>query len=213
MGTQRGLHASRCQELDSLGNLGSRLRRRGGGALPNKIATTLEERNARCGSDDRERVRERMAEWEYWRRQFTCEARMTRWSTEAFMPGFDPLKNLRRSCRRSAHISVRPPLRCEAGCNSDTRCMPSSPPKACLQNDSYLGCCSAHSLRGRVMGHVLRNQSTRGLPCTVLLDPRDPSLRSERTQGFAAGPVYGRAKCFLCWAKSKPRGPKGASTR
>ena len=25
--------------------------------------------------------------------------------------------------------------------------------------------------------------------CTVLLDPRDPSPRSERTQGFAAGPV------------------------
>ena len=30
--------------------------------------------------------------------------------------------------------------------------------------------------------------------CTVLLDPRDPLLRSERTQGFAAGPVYGREK-------------------
>ena len=25
--------------------------------------------------------------------------------------------------------------------------------------------------------------------------PRDPLLRSERTQGFAAGPVYGRARC------------------
>jgi len=32
--------------------------------------------------------------------------------------------------------------------------------------------------------------------CTVLLDPRDPLLQSERTQGFAAGPVYGRAKCL-----------------
>ena len=32
--------------------------------------------------------------------------------------------------------------------------------------------------------------------CTVLLDPRDPSLQSERTQGFAADPVYGRAKCL-----------------
>ena len=28
--------------------------------------------------------------------------------------------------------------------------------------------------------------------CTVLLDPRDPLLRSERTQGFTADPVYGR---------------------
>ena len=26
--------------------------------------------------------------------------------------------------------------------------------------------------------------------CTVLLDPRDPLLRSERTQGFTAGPDY-----------------------
>ena len=26
-------------------------------------------------------------------------------------------------------------------------------------------------------------------------DPRDPLLRSERTQGFTAGPVYGRARC------------------
>ena len=32
--------------------------------------------------------------------------------------------------------------------------------------------------------------------CTVLLDPRDPLLQSERTQGFAADPVYGRAKCL-----------------
>ena len=48
--------------------------------------------------------------------------------------------------------------------------------------------------------------------CTVLLDPRDPFLQSERTQGFAAGPVYGRAKCLpvlgafrsvcLCWEHS-----------
>ena len=30
--------------------------------------------------------------------------------------------------------------------------------------------------------------------CTVLLDPRDPLLHSERTQGFAADPDYGRAK-------------------
>ena len=34
------------------------------------------------------------------------------------------------------------------------------------------------------------------LVCTVLLDPRDPLLQSERTQGFTAGPVYGRAKCL-----------------
>ena len=26
--------------------------------------------------------------------------------------------------------------------------------------------------------------------------PRDPVLQSERTQGFTAGPVYGRAKCL-----------------
>ena len=32
--------------------------------------------------------------------------------------------------------------------------------------------------------------------CTVLLDPRDPLLRSERTQSFVASPVYGRAKCL-----------------
>ena len=31
---------------------------------------------------------------------------------------------------------------------------------------------------------------------SVLLDPRDPLLQSERTQGFAADPVYGRAKCL-----------------
>ena len=30
----------------------------------------------------------------------------------------------------------------------------------------------------------------------VLLDPRDPLLQSERTQGFAADPVYVRAKCL-----------------
>ena len=32
--------------------------------------------------------------------------------------------------------------------------------------------------------------------CTVLLDPRDPLMHSERKQGFAAGPVYGSAKCL-----------------
>ena len=31
---------------------------------------------------------------------------------------------------------------------------------------------------------------------TLLLDPRDPSLQAERTQGFAAHPVYGRAECL-----------------
>ena len=36
---------------------------------------------------------ERMSEWECW--QCTSAARMTRWSTEAFMPGVDPLKHLR----------------------------------------------------------------------------------------------------------------------
>ena len=32
--------------------------------------------------------------------------------------------------------------------------------------------------------------------CTVLLDPQDPLLQSERAQGFIAGPVCGRAKCL-----------------
>ena len=32
--------------------------------------------------------------------------------------------------------------------------------------------------------------------CAVLLDPRDPLVQSDRTQGFAADPVYGRAKCL-----------------
>ena len=32
--------------------------------------------------------------------------------------------------------------------------------------------------------------------CTALLDPRDPLLQSEWTQGFTVNPVYGRAKCL-----------------
>ena len=63
--------------------------------------------------------------------------------------------------------------------------------------------------------------------CTVLLDPRDPFLQSERMQGFAADPVYVKGEVFAyvgrihnledlkegrsvcqCWAKSKPKGPK-----
>jgi len=32
--------------------------------------------------------------------------------------------------------------------------------------------------------------------CTVLLDPRDPLLHSERTQGFAADPVYVKGEVF-----------------
>ena len=32
--------------------------------------------------------------------------------------------------------------------------------------------------------------------CTVLLDPRDLLLQFESSQGFAADPVYGRAKCL-----------------
>ena len=31
---------------------------------------------------------------------------------------------------------------------------------------------------------------------TSVLDARDPQLQSERTQGFTADPVYGRAKCL-----------------
>ena len=32
--------------------------------------------------------------------------------------------------------------------------------------------------------------------CTVLLDPRDPLLHSERTQGFAADPDYWQGEVF-----------------
>ena len=32
--------------------------------------------------------------------------------------------------------------------------------------------------------------------CTVLLDPRDPLLQSERTQGFAADPDYRKGEVF-----------------
>ena len=32
--------------------------------------------------------------------------------------------------------------------------------------------------------------------CTVLLDPRDPLLQSERMQGFAADPVYVKGEVF-----------------
>ena len=32
--------------------------------------------------------------------------------------------------------------------------------------------------------------------CTVLLDPRNPLLQSERTQGFAADPVYVKGEVF-----------------
>ena len=32
--------------------------------------------------------------------------------------------------------------------------------------------------------------------CTVLLDPRDPLLHSERTQGFAADPDYWTGEVF-----------------
>ena len=32
--------------------------------------------------------------------------------------------------------------------------------------------------------------------CTVLLDPRDPLLHSERTQGFAADPDYWKDEAF-----------------
>ena len=32
--------------------------------------------------------------------------------------------------------------------------------------------------------------------CTVLLDPRDPLLQSERTQGFAADPDYWKSEVF-----------------
>ena len=40
-----------------------------------------------------------------------------------------------------------------------------------------------------------KSKSGQQLPQT-LYDPRDPLLHSERTQGFAADSVYGRAKCL-----------------
>ena len=46
-------------------------------------------------------------------------------------------------------------------------------------------------------GRVLRTQQARGH--APVLDPRDPLLQSERTQGFTAGPVYGRMKCMPMW--------------
>ena len=55
-------------------------------------------------------------------------------------------------------------------------------------------CCTKLSLGGVTM---------------ILLDPRDPLLHSERTQGFAADPVYRRAKCLPMLGEIKPKGPKG----
>jgi len=43
--------------------------------------------------------------------------------------------------------------------------------------------------------HPLRSNRPRAI-CTVLLDLRDPLLHSERTQSFAADPVYGRGEVF-----------------
>ena len=62
--------------------------------------------------------------------------------------------------------------------------------------------------RGPPFSHSLR------AICTVLLDPRDPLLQSERTQGLAADLVYGRAKCLPMLGSLKRsfrnEGPKGA---
>ena len=49
--------------------------------------------------------------------------------------------------------------------------------------------------RARVPPRRLGEHSETRCACCVL-DPRDPLLHSERTQGFAADPVYGRAKCL-----------------
>ena len=48
------------------------------------------------------------------------------------------------------------------GCNSDSRGMPSSPPEALLQSDSYMysSCWTAHSLRGLILGPVFVKQLT-----------------------------------------------------
>jgi len=64
--------------------------------------------------------------------------------------------------------------------------------------------------------------------CTVLLDPRDPLLHSERTQGFAADPDYWKGEvfayvgsiqnlkdlkdlCFWYWELEEPKGPRGVA--
>ena len=50
--------------------------------------------------------------------------------------------------------------------------------------------CSPSYVKGVSLGHVgekLKSEEPKG---TVGLDPRDPLLPSERTQGFAADPVY-----------------------
>ena len=77
-------------------------------------------------------------------------------------------------------------------------------------------------------GSTLHAQLTRGqlspfrhslrAVCTVLLDPRDPLLHSESTQGFAADPDYWKGEVFA-YVESiqnlkdlkleEPKGPKG----
>ena len=52
----------------------------------------------------------------------------------------------------------------------------------------------APCVRNRDSGGDGVQEETYGI--TVLLDPQDPLLQSERPQGFAADPVYGRAKCL-----------------
>ena len=62
--------------------------------------------------------------------------------------------------------------------------------------ESYI---TEHTLVYEEYGRDLTSTVPRASPraiCTVLLDLRDPSLQSERRQGFAADPVYGRAKCL-----------------
>ena len=44
---------------------------------------------------------------------------------------------------------------------------------------------------GSLFRHLLR------AICTVLLDPRDPLLHSERTQGFTADPDYWKGEVFV----------------
>ena len=46
-------------------------------------------------------------------------------------------------------------------------------------------------VKGEVFAYVGLPQNLKDLKA----DPRDTLLRPERTQGFTAGPVYGRARC------------------
>ena len=67
--------------------------------------------------------------------------------------------------------------------------------RALLGTASHFCEASALELRTVPNGTTLGLRILRAI-CTVGLDRRDPLLQSEKTQGFAADSVYGRAKCL-----------------